>query len=392
MSTRWDIFCTVIDNYGDIGVTWRLARQLAAEHGLAVRLWVDDLHAFARLCPGADPLAQQQQQAGVDVRQWQAPTANDEQATGCPGLGITDPADTADVVVGAFGCGLPADYREALRRRAKPALWLNLEYLSAEAWVTGCHGLPSPQPDGLRKVFFFPGFIDGTGGLLRERELLTDCARLQSDPSARRAFLARLGVTPRPQARVMSLFAYENPQLGNWLAALAHDPQPTDLLVPEGRILDDLRNALQLPTLAAGDTAERGSLRVQVLPFVSQPDYDRLLWCCDFNAVRGEDSFVRAQWAGQPLLWHIYVQQEQAHLEKLDAFLGIYRQGLSEDAAQALAAVWHAWNMDLDMRSAWQGLQLHWAELQAHALAWRATQAARSDLATALVHFYRNWL
>ena len=48
-SLSWDIFCTVVDNYGDIGVCWRLARQLAAEHGFAVRLWVDDLASFARL-------------------------------------------------------------------------------------------------------------------------------------------------------------------------------------------------------------------------------------------------------------------------------------------------------------------------------------------------------
>ncbi|WP_187492385.1 elongation factor P maturation arginine rhamnosyltransferase EarP, partial [Pantoea agglomerans] len=26
MKVTWDIFCTVVDNYGDIGVTWRLAR------------------------------------------------------------------------------------------------------------------------------------------------------------------------------------------------------------------------------------------------------------------------------------------------------------------------------------------------------------------------------
>ena len=26
----WDIFCQVIDNHGDVGVCWRLARELAA--------------------------------------------------------------------------------------------------------------------------------------------------------------------------------------------------------------------------------------------------------------------------------------------------------------------------------------------------------------------------
>ena len=85
----WDIFCCVVDNYGDIGVTWRLARQLAGEHGQAVRLWVDDLNAFARLCPEADPALPNQRQAGVEVRHW-------------PAQWEDTPA--ADVVIEAFAC------------------------------------------------------------------------------------------------------------------------------------------------------------------------------------------------------------------------------------------------------------------------------------------------
>lgn len=65
MRVTWDIFCSVVDNYGDIGVTWRLARQLAAEHDLDVRLWVDDLAAFVRVCPSADVQLAEQLQQGV---------------------------------------------------------------------------------------------------------------------------------------------------------------------------------------------------------------------------------------------------------------------------------------------------------------------------------------
>lgn len=376
MKATWDIFCTVVDNYGDIGVTWRLARQLADEHALTVRLWVDDLHAFARLCPEADPQAERQYQQGVEVCHWP----------------VDWPAcETAEVVIGAFGCQLPAAYVEALAERSTPALWLNLEYLSAEDWVEGCHGLPSPQPNGLRKVFFFPGFTANTGGLLREGELLGRRAAFEQDAAARKAFLAGLGVKPAPEARLMSLFAYENAQLGHWLEALAADDQPTHLLVPEGRILSDLHAWLG-ERLAVGEVRQRGALTFQVLPFVSQDDYDRILWCCDFNAVRGEDSFVRAQWAGRPLLWHIYVQEENAHWEKLEAFLKIYRQGLSDDAADALVALWRAWNMDRDMGEAWRGVLKHWPQLQMHARQWCLEQATRPDLATALVQFYRNWI
>ncbi|MFI8557859.1 elongation factor P maturation arginine rhamnosyltransferase EarP [Pseudomonas putida] len=377
MKTSWDIFCTVVDNYGDIGVTWRLARQLVAEHDLAVRLWVDDLGAFVPLCPGADASAAQQWQQGVEVRAWPAPW---------------QPAEPADVVIGAFGCQLPEAYIEALAQRRTPALWLNLEYLSAEDWVEGCHGLPSPQPGGLRKVFFFPGFTDRTGGLLREGTLLARRAAFETEPGPRAAFLAGLGVQPEAGARLISLFAYENAQLGGWLDALAEDARPSHLLVPQGRILGDLCAWLGEDSLAVGACRVRGSLTVQILPFVSQDDYDRLLWSCDFNAVRGEDSFVRAQWAGRPLLWHIYVQEENAHWEKLEAFLKLYRQGLSETAGEALVALWRAWNMHRDMNPAWRAVLTHWDELQAHARQWCANQAAQPDLAMKLVQFYRNWL
>lgn len=377
MKATWDIFCTVVDNYGDIGVTWRLARQLVAEHDVAVRLWVDDLNAFVRLCPEADVVAERQWQQGVEVCHWPAQWQG---------------AAPAQVVVGAFACQLPAGYVQAMREQPKPPLWLNLEYLSAEDWVEGCHGLPSPQANGLRKVFFFPGFTERTGGLLREASLMTRREAFQSGQGERERFLESLGVRVQSGARLISLFAYENPQLANWLDVLAAGERPTHVLVPQGRILTDLSAWLGGTAPAVGEVHQRGALTVQVVPFVSQADYDTLLWCCDFNAVRGEDSFVRAQWAGAPMLWHIYVQDENAHWEKLEAFLGLYRQGLSEDAAGALADLWRAWNMNFDIAPAWLALQPHWAELQRHAREWAAGQAARPDLATALVHFCRNSL
>ncbi|MDM8350520.1 elongation factor P maturation arginine rhamnosyltransferase EarP [Pseudomonas sp. sp1636] len=377
MRPTWDIFCSVVDNYGDIGVTWRLARQLVAEHDAAVRLWVDDLLAFARLCPAADVRVAQQSLQGVDVRQWPAPWL---------------PVEAADVVIEAFACELPTAYVAAMARRARPSLWLNLEYLSAEDWVGGCHGLPSMQSTGLQKFFFFPGFRPETGGLLREAGLLERRRNFQQDPAARQAFLQRLGVAPLANARLISLFAYENCGLASWLDVLAAGCQPTHMLVPEGRVLGDVQAWLGVRSLTVGSLEVRGALTVQVLPFVTQDDYDRLLWSCDFNAVRGEDSFVRAQWAGRPLLWHIYEQQENVHLEKLEAFLALYTQGLSPAAGATLTALWQAWNHGEGVGESWLALQQAWPELAEHAEAWSLEQASQTDLAEALVEFYLNWL
>ncbi|MGX0891630.1 putative repeat protein (TIGR03837 family) [Pseudomonas sp. ADAK2 TE3594] len=374
---RWDIFCTVVDNFGDIGVTWRLARQLVAEHGATVRLWVDDLRAFERLCPQIDINAAQQWQQGVEVRQWSA----DWQLT-----------EAADVVIAAFACQLPSAYMEAMAEREKPPLWMNLDYLSAEDWVVGCHGLPSVKYKNVQKFFFFPGFRKGTGGLLRESGLLERRRQFQQSPQAQQEFLQGLGIDRVPNAQLISLFAYENTGLASWLDTMAADSTPTHLLVPEGRILGDVERWLGVDGLKAGAVHVRDALTVQVLPFVRQDQYDLLLWSCDFNAVRGEDSFVRAQWAGRPLLWHIYRQDEDIHLDKLDAFLTLYTQGLSEPAREAISGLWRAWNAGETMTDHWKSTRKHWPELEKHAETWCLEQALQADLAAALVQFYLNWI
>ena len=374
---RWDIFCTVVDNFGDIGVTWRLARQLVAEHHCEVRLWVDDLRAFERLCPELDVRREQQWQQGVDVRQW-------------PAQWIATPA--ADVVIAAFACQLPSAYMEAMASREKAPLWLNLDYLSAEDWVIGCHGLPSVKYQHVQKYFFFPGFRAGTGGLLRERNLLERRQQFQQDPQARQQFLYSLGIAPAPDAQLISLFAYENNGLASWLDTLATGVTPSHVLVPEGRILGDVQAWLGVQGLDAGDLHVRQRLTVQVLPFVRQDQYDLLLWSCDFNAVRGEDSFVRAQWAGRPMLWHIYQQEDDVHLDKLEAFLALYTQGLSADAKEATNGLWRAWNAGQDMAGPWLESRKHQQELAEHAEAWCLEQALQADLAAALVQFYLNWI
>ena len=157
---RWDIFCSVVDNYGDIGTCWRLAQQLADEHDADVRLWVDRLDSFAGLCPFVSAGAEMQRVGPIEIRQW---------TSDFPAV------EVADVVVEAFACELPASYIAAMAERAVAPVWINLEYLSAEDWVEDCHLLTSLHSRlSLTKYFFFPGFTLKTGGVLRERDLLAD--------------------------------------------------------------------------------------------------------------------------------------------------------------------------------------------------------------------------
>ena len=178
--TRCDVFCNVIDNYGDIGVCWRLARQLANEHGLAVRLWVDDLSSFAKLCPEADASLESQHCRGVDVCLWRKEFPE---------------VQPAELVIEAFACNLPDSYIEAMAAQLRQPVWINLEYLSAEDWVESHHKLQSPHPRlPLTKYFFFPGFTKLTGGLLLERDLLARREAFQNDAMQQQAFWQSIGM------------------------------------------------------------------------------------------------------------------------------------------------------------------------------------------------------
>jgi uncharacterized repeat protein (TIGR03837 family) len=370
-----DLFCRVVDNYGDIGVCWRLARQLAAEHGVAVRLWVDDLASFRRICPAVDVAAEEQPLQGVTVRRW-------HEAMAVQGV--------ADAVIEAFGCELPAAYLAAMAARPEAPVWINLEYLSAEDWVAGCHGLPSPHPRlPLTKYFFFPGFEAGTGGLLEEAGLAQRRATFAADPVQQAAFLSSLGVHPAPDACVMSLFCYPTAPLAALLDALRDGPRPSLMLVPEGVAAAALACWAGRP-LRPGELIRRGSLTVQAVPFLDQPRYDTLLWCCDLNFVRGEDSMVRAQWAQKPFIWHIYPQQEEAHRIKLEAFLTRFLDGLAPQAAEACRAAWHAWNGNGDLRASWPAFRDALLPLEAHMPGWCEQLRAHGNLAGNLMEFIRQ--
>ncbi|MDB6063649.1 MAG: hypothetical protein JWM78_3752 [Verrucomicrobiaceae bacterium] len=376
MRQRWDIFCTVIDNFGDAGVCWRLARQLATEYDFEVRLWIDDLRALHRLWPEISLNASVQNVAGVIVCEWRAPFVD---------------ADMADVVIEAFACNLPEHYLVAMAQRPQSPLWINLEYLSAEPWVADCHGLASPQTgSAIPKYFFFPGFTENTGGLLRECDLVARRLAFQSEPAARTQFFTDLGVQVLEHSTVISLFAYPSAPLSAWFEALVASPAPILCLVPEGQLLKQVAEFFGGPLLAVGESARRGALTVQALPFLRQDIYDQLLWSCDINCVRGEDSFVRAQWAARPLLWQIYPQQDDAHWIKLAAFFELYKELLPSDAAAALAALWQAWNGRGDMRAAWQNLQPLLSVLRRGADAWEAQLRGSTNLAAALAQFCAN--
>ena len=373
------IFCKVVDNFGDIGICWRLARQLQLEHGLAVTLWVDDLASFARLCPAVRGDVEQQHIDGVTVRHWRSQD------------GAFTPGEVADIVIEFFAVDIPPGYVEAMAQCTPRPVWINLEGLSAEAWVEGCHALPSMHPRlPLTKHFFFPGFTGKTGGLLCEAGLDAQRTAFQADAGAQAAFLDKLGVTPAEQQGFkVSLFCYPHAPVSALFEVWQGGAASVTCLVPEGVAREAVRAFLGMPAVA-GAAATSGALSVRVLPFVPQPDYDKLLWACDLNFVRGEDSWVRAQWALKPFVWHIYTQDENLHHVKLRAFLQRYAFDTGSLAAFSLCWNGAATPDESGWPGQWASLQRDLPALAAHAVLWRRQMTALGDMASNLLAFARS--
>jgi len=379
----WDIFCRVVDNHGDLGVCWRLCADLA-QRGHVIRLWVDDASALAWMAP--------QGCSGVSVHGWPKETALQT-------LTQDTTFKVADVVVEAFGCELPQTFQALMVRGTHP-VWINLEYLSAEAFVARSHGLASPVMSGpargATKWFYFPGFTSDTGGLLREPDLLgaqthrvdnqgtstitgSTLATTRQSNFELTAWLKALPLDKPigPHELLISLFCYEPVALSELLQQLSQADQPTRLLVTEGRPSAAVvlaTQALQMPSCGTGQ------LHISQLPYFSQTEFDHLLWACDLNFVRGEDSLVRALWAGKPFVWHIYPQEDLAHHHKLQAFYKALQM------PQSLQQVHNVWNgLSNAALPAW--MPSDFAVWQSWSAQTRQLLQAQSDLSTQMVEF-----
>ena len=347
---HWDIFCKVVDNFGDIGVCWRLAKQLATEHDLIVRLFVDDLPIASKIIPIIDINKNTQLIDNIEI------------------IKFNCEAKPADVVIEAFACGLPAAYQHLMQT---VTIWVNLEYLSAESWVDDFHGKHS-KVGNLTRHFYFPGFTENTGGLIRENK-----------PKARDLIAGRDTAShAQSEALKISLFCYEGAPLTALFHALAGGIVKMIVYAPLTNTIQQIAPFFGQKSLKAGDVLTKNQLTLQVLPFLSQDDYDALLCACDLNFVRGEDSWVRAIWAGKPFIWQPYVQTEHAHITKLNAFLALF-YAKNQSACEAHGY----WSAGQWPEAFWQQY-LHDLPIIAAATQAKSKQLANQmDLATKLLEF-----
>lgn len=364
----WHLYCAIVDNFGDIGVCWRLARQLAHERGQSVTLWVDLWEPARTLIPGLPAIPAWTVVDGIAVRPWPETGAGDDL--------------TGDVLIEGFACALPEPTLAQLADRARKPVWINLEYFSAESWVPGFHlGSGFDAATRATRWFFFPGVGPNTGGILREGDLIAERDAWQASGQGV-AFLARYGAPGSRDGLNVVCFAYSGAPYRDWLEALERESTAPPSVWLCGHASQS--------ALTIAQRAHRPALRFSDLPFVSQPDFDRLLWTADLAIVRGEDSLARALWSGRPFLWHIYPQAEAAHHPKLEAWLSAYTDGFPPALRNACVEAHRAWNgitPPETLGPAWAGLMRLWPEWQAHSRSRSAELAKSADLVSRLIDF-----
>lgn len=365
---RYDIFCKIVDNFGDIGVCWRLAKQLDAEHGISIRLWIDDLIVARQLIPALDASKRIQLIDHITIAIWDADTRFEQ---------------AADAVIEAFGCELPPDYMALMQA---DNIWINLEYLSAEPWVTGFHAKNSKRGK-LTRHFFFPGFTEATGGLLREHDIAENSQKITSDKQQKSDFFRQLNLNPDEDSAALkvSLFSYPHAPINDLLAAMVDSSIKISCYVPATSILPKIAEFFDKKSVAEGEHLSRNNLNLFVLPFLSQADYDKLLASCDINFVRGEDSWIRAIWAGKPFIWQPYLQTEDTHLIKLKAFLDVFYANCEDAAQQAVITMHNAWTSAQISTSTWQDYLSNLSTLHTFTAQQSSALASQPDLATNLV-------
>lgn len=272
-----DLFCKVIDNYGDAGFCLRLCRDLT-RYERKVRLFCDNLDVLRTIITNDDlsnPLLQ--------ISEW---PYSDYQ-----------PSDT---VIEAFSCRPEKYLLEKIKERKSRVI--ELDYLSAEKWIEGCHKKPSFS-DGINSFFFFPGFTKNSGGLIIEDDYL------QKIKNHSKNFTNKLTV---------SYFSYLNKNLEKFIKVCQNSSYSFEILAFDGLPLRNLNNILGTD-IAPSENYVQGNITFTAKEMVPQNEYDDILISSDLNLVRGEDSIVRAMISGRPFLWQIYPQTEDTHREKMNA-------------------------------------------------------------------------
>ena len=281
-----DIFCQVIDNYGDVGVAYRLAREFKRVYpNKKLRFVINQIEELNLIRKSED----------IEIILYKD---------------ISKIENSADLIIESFGCEIPKEYMDKALKNSK--LIINLEYFSAEKWVDDFHLQESFLGGNLKKYFFIPGLSEKSGGILLDNEFLERKKKVEAN---KEYYLEKFGIKEKYDL-IGSVFSYKK-NFDSLIEELKKLNKKVILL-----ILSEKTQKNFIKYFDNGNNYDK--IKFVKLPFFTYDKYEELLALCDFNLVRGEDSFVRALLLGKPFLWHIYPQDENTHIKKLESFLEKY--------------------------------------------------------------------
>lgn len=316
------LLCKVVDNYGDIGFVYRLSRSLSEKHPeLELSLVVSDLKSFSQMAPGIVDCPMQKY-GGWNVLDW---NASDE----CRNFFTERPAP---LILECFQCGRPEWLDEILfsEKQKSTVQIVNIEYLTAEKWADDFHMLKSGTRSPLvKKMNFMPGFTPRTGGLVLDDDFMES---LSDGKSALKKIESCLKKSCGEKS-AEKIISHLNGNFFN-VTVFAYDRNMENLARALSEFQDSMKEKdsdFSLNVFAASGLSfgrfekawnELGRpFEMTALPYLDQKAWDALITLCDFNFIRGEDSFSRACLSGKPFIWNAYMQDEEFQLVKVRAFV-----------------------------------------------------------------------
>lgn len=309
-----DIFCEIIDNFGDIGVVYRLAKELKTFYNgnVKIRVILNRVNEFVNMNKKAKDTDYQEIDGIIYI-------TNEYLAKNICTF------SPANVIIEAFGCNILEEYLE--KAKLESSLLINLEYLSGEDWIEGIHLMESPLgAEKLKKFFFMPGFTEKSGGVIVDSLFLN---RKKSVLENKKFYLEKYIPEIDEKYFVGTIFSYEKNFLPLIDVLLKNGKENCLLILGEKSqmSINKIIENLNITCLSEG-IYKYENIIIKFMPFLEQEEYEELINLVDYNFVRGEDSFVRALLTGKPFVWHIYLQDEMAHMDKIDGFIKRYDETL----------------------------------------------------------------
>lgn len=283
------VLCKVVDNFGDIGVVWRLCCQLSNQikkENLTskINLIVDDLASFNKICNSVDSNKSFQIVDNINIFNW-----NDEKL--CYDEFSKNDGENLSVILEVFQCGRPSWMEKILfeDKLNRTVQIIMIDYLTAEKYAEDFHCLQSlTRSSKVQKVNFMPGFTNKTGGLIIDSEWEQLCDYKNN--------------------KTLLCFTYDR----NW-DALANACKKSNyiekVLIAPGKGFDSLKKSFY------------SDLKIEELSFMNQNEWDKMLKNCGVLIIRGEESMSRACLSGIPFVWHAYPQSDEYQLIKVRALL-----------------------------------------------------------------------